>query len=122
MTGTRKLKYQVGQIFRHDYQADVYEGRYQLVEFKGYDRSGRELWLVEHLTDDEHSEQRIIDDYAGGHVSLGYVDPHGPGRRRATLDETFAMELAERAAQAGQRSTYALGTTKAHADEWAEAF
>ena len=87
-----------GDVVEYDFQADVFRGRFRLVE-----RVGRNRWLVEDLEPDEAETNRILDYYTSADAYLGYHDPFGPERRQATPDEAFEREIAERRERAGRR-------------------
>lgn len=103
----------VGDVRTWDLQSDIFHGSYRLVE-----HLGRNRWRCERLAPTEEEIDRILDYYTGSSPYTGYVDPFGPGRRVATVDEAFEAEVAERRERAG--ATFEVEFVS-H-DRWAAAF
>lgn len=88
----------VGDVLTWDLQSDDFQGQYRLVEHQG----GRR-WLAEYLEPSDELIDRITDYYLNSPSPyLSYVDPFGPGRRRATRQETLDQEIYARIERAGQ--------------------
>jgi hypothetical protein len=106
--------HQVGDVLKHDFQADVFEGEYRLVE-----DLGGGSWLAETVEpSDELIEAARVYYLEGQSPCLNYVDPFGPGRRRATRQESLDMEILERIERAGW--TFKIQFTSRA--KWAEMF
>jgi hypothetical protein len=100
----------VGQILRHNFQADVYQGEYMLVEDLG---GGK--WVVENLPPSEELIEAVYAYVSTSPHHLGYFDPFGPGRREMTRDEAWVAEIEDRMASAGRRSTVQFVSRAAYA-------
>lgn len=88
----------VGDIFTSDYQSDIYEGQYRLVEDQG---NGN--WVAEYVEPNDELIERVRVDMFSEHAYLGYHDPFGPERRIATPQEAFDKEICDRIDRAGRR-------------------
>lgn len=87
----------VGDVITWDYQSDVFQGQYRLVE-----DLGRGTWRAEHLEpNDELIESARAYYLESEHPDLDWIDPFGPERRRATRQESFDMEILGRIKNAG---------------------
>lgn len=84
--------YAPGTVLTHDFQSDPFGGRYEILEHLG----GRE-YLVRDLPDTDEIIEEIGDYYATPGAYLEWVDPFGPGRRRATPEESWLLEVERRA-------------------------
>jgi len=115
-----------GTILTHDYQADPFGGRYQLVE-----QTGPDTWLVEDLAPDSDEEDRILAHYetaeAEGYGTCPIWDKtwaECTGDERPKIvghkshSDELAEELARRTERAGQRYTIRFVS----AARYAEAF
>jgi hypothetical protein len=94
-----------GEIRKFDFQSDVFEGEYKLVE-----KLEGNIWLIENLPPSDEMIARIEEVYRGGHMYLGYHDPFGPERRKrefANPDDVQAAideEINERRERAGEQT------------------
>ena len=61
-----------GDILRHDGQADVYRGRYQLIEKVAGERN---TWVCETLPDDDEIIEAIFDFWAGQEAAGATTSP-----------------------------------------------
>lgn len=99
--------YKKGAVFQFDFQADVFQGRYRLVErarpTATFKRNG---WIVEILGPDEAEEERIRA-YA--------ATPEGSNRASSSFCDAEA-EIAERKARAGERTTFQFTSSKRYHD------
>ncbi len=90
----------VGDIHRSDFQSDVFQGEYRLVENKG-----KGVWVIEYLEPSDEILDAIMQDYLHGeYPMLGYHDAFGPERRRQTRQEACDEEIMRRIDRAGTRS------------------
>jgi hypothetical protein len=88
----------VGDIHKWDYQADVFQGEYRLVE-----DLGKGSWIIEDLEPSDELIDEAYTSYFSPGAYLGYHDPFGPERRVATPQEAFDEEILHRIDRAGQR-------------------
>lgn len=104
----------VGDVFRWDFQSDVFRGEYRLVESQG-----RNVWLAEYLEPSDELIAEATEFYLrSANPYLGYHDPFGPERREATRQEALDEEILDRIERAGQTFRVELVS----AARWAEAF
>lgn len=87
----------VGDVQKYDFQSDMFGGEYRLVE-----KLPRGIWKCEILAPSDEVIEAIRAFYMdSANPSLGYHDPFGPERRRATRQESMDQEIALRVEQAG---------------------
>lgn len=117
---------QIGDVREFDFQADVFRGRYRLVE-----NVGGNAWVVEFLAPDDAELDRIVEHYANAEAR-GYLTAPvwnktwaecvGAERpvvvRHKTHAEEMGEELDRRYEMAGQRTTMRFVS----ADQYAAAF
>lgn len=107
---------QVGDTMKFDFQSDVFEGEYRLVEDLG---NGQ--FVAEYLEPSDELIDAVLDYYLNTPVEricLGWVDPFGPGRRPATPQETADQEIMKRIDDAGRRFKIEIVSTQ----RWNEMF
>lgn len=116
-------KHYVGEIRRHDIQADIWQRQYRLVE-----SLGGGLWETEQLPADEFSESLVIEHYAALEARGGQTYPIwdrtwaecGEGEapkivRWASYDEALDRELESLNEWAGHRSQIRFVSSAAYA-------
>lgn len=109
-------KPEIGQIRKTDFQADIFEGEYEIVA-----DLGDGTWEIRYLEPSDEVLDRIESIYRSGGFYLGYVDPFGPGRRELDrndpADVEFAMmrEIEERIERAGSTSRIRFVSAAEHA-------
>ncbi len=92
-------------VLKSDFQADVWEGSYRLVErVPGKART----WVVEDLPDSPETTARIREYYA--------TAEHPYLRRGESREEAAEREIAERAERAGHRSTVTFVSRERYAE------
>lgn len=101
MTQT-KTKAQVGDVRTWDYQSDIFQGEYKLVE-----NLGGSLWRAEHLPPSEAVIDRILEVAVNGR----------PGQWMTTIEEV-ECEIADRVRRAGTTFEIRLVSLR----QWAEMF
>lgn len=105
---------QVGQVMKWDHQSDVFHGEYRLVKDLG---GGK--WEIEELEPSDELIDEVLDYYLNAaHPYLDYVDPFGPGRRRATRQESADQEIMNRIDRAGTIKVIQFVSQ----ERWASAF
>jgi hypothetical protein len=104
----------VGDVLKFDYQSDVFEGEYYLVE-----DLGGGCWLAANVEPSaELIEAARIYYFEDEHAYLGYHDPFGPERRVATRQEAWDEEIMNRIDRTGEMFKIQF-TSRA---KWAEMF
>lgn len=103
----------VGDVLKHDFQSDVFEGEYRLEE-----DLGGGSWLCANVEPSAELIEAARVYYFGERPYLGYHDPFGPERREATPQEAWDHEILERIDRAGETFTIKFVSRA----KWAEMF
>lgn len=117
-----------GDVHRHDAQADIWRGRYKLIErVPGKPRT----WIVEALPDDDEIIGAIVDFWAGQEADGGWTAPiwdrtwadcdTDAGERpqvigAMTHEDMLFEELARRAERYGERTQVTFISAAAYAE------
>lgn len=89
---------QIGDVYKWDYQSDIFQGEYRIVENLG---GGR--WIIEDVEPSDELIDEVIHYYQQPGAYLGWHDPFGPERRKATVQEAIDEEILTRIDRTGTR-------------------
>jgi len=91
----------VGDILHFDFQSDDFRGQYRLIR-----DLGRGRFLAEYVEPSDELIDAVVNYYLNSpNPYLDFVDPFGPGRRRATRQEAADAEILRRIEYAGDTFT-----------------